>query len=50
MSVGQLYMNRDPKDDIPFQPIILLVAGVVILVLAGSLCASCNANKDDESV
>ena len=50
LSVDQLYKHRDPNDGIPFQPILLLVAGAVILVIAGSLCADCNKSTDDESV
>ena len=38
------------EDGISLKPIFLLVAGAVILVIAGSLCADCNKTKDDESM
>jgi len=38
------------EDGIPFKSIFLLLAGAVILVIAGSLCTDCNDNKDDESL
>lgn len=38
------------KDDISLKPIFLLVAGAVMLIIAGSLCTDCKNTKDDESV
>lgn len=49
--MDQLYIYRDPKDDIPLQPIIFLIAGLMILVIAGSLCTPCTKHTyDDESL
>ncbi|XP_078381948.1 uncharacterized protein LOC144664651 isoform X2 [Oculina patagonica] len=50
LSVGQLYTYEDPGGGIPLKLLILVLAGAVILVVAGSLCADCNKTKDDESV
>ena len=38
------------EDGISLKPIFLLVAGVVILVIAGNLCTDCKDTKDDESL
>lgn len=38
------------EDGISLKSIFLLVAGAVILVIAGSLCAGCDKTKDDESM
>lgn len=52
LSVDKVLLHREPKDDLPFQSIVFVVAGVMILVIAGSLCTACTQEreKDDESV
>ena len=43
--------NLVTEDGISLKPsVFLLVAGAVILVIAGSLCTGCNKTKDDESM
>ena len=52
LSVDKVLLHRPPNGDLPFQPIVFVVAGVMILVIAGSLCTACtqDRDKDDESV
>lgn len=52
LSVDKVLLHREPKDDLPLQSIVFVVAGVMILVIAGSLCTACTQEreKDDESV
>lgn len=52
LSVDKVLLHRPPNGDLPFQPIVFVVAGVMILVIAGSLCTACTQgrDRDDESV
>ncbi|KAK2548458.1 hypothetical protein P5673_031353 [Acropora cervicornis] len=52
LSVDKVLLHRGPKGDLPFQSIFFVIAGVMILVIAGSLCTACaqGRDKDDESV
>lgn len=52
LSVGtdDLYLHRNPnKGPQPLQTVIMLIAGVVLLVIAGSLCSVCNKDRDNLS-
>ena len=52
LSVGtdDLYLHRNPnKGPQPLQTVIMLIAGVVLLVIAGSLCSLCNKDRDNLS-
>ena len=52
LSVDKVLLHRAPKGDLPFQSIFFVIAGVMILVIAGSLCTACaqGRDRDDESV